>query len=479
MPTRRVRQPHYEDDRVGPVERVDERDILFARADLFRRFPEGSPERDGYYADHPDSRDYDERMAAELALGSNGGDYTALSAASFELAGIVAPDESVDGDPAPEKVELSPEEAARRVKAMARVFGADLVRTGPLRSEWVYSQVGRSFGNASGFEPWGAPIDLSHHTNAVSMGFGMEPDFVATAPEFPTVLATGIAYAIGAHAAVRLARYIRSLGYSARAHHLYNYRVLPVPIAVDCGLGELSRAGFLITRELGLGLRLGTVTTDLPLSHDGPVDVGAQTFCERCEICADYCPSQAIPRGEKTEHNGVRKWKLDEESCYRYWSVVSTDCSICMSTCPWTKPPTWLHRGLTFLATFSGPHQSLMVAAEKLFYGPPDKRDRGRAQGLASLKPTRLRLHMRWLGAAMVVLAGIGLWWGSAGLPLAGAVAPLTPARWTGYLIWLALTLVGTAGVWTFLAERTLRPALVALAVFGTLSMVIGAALVW
>ena len=55
-------------------------------------------------------------------------------------------------------------------------------------------------------------------------------DFVAAAPEFPTVVATSVAYAIGAHAAVRLASYIRSLGYSARAHHVYSYRVLPVPI---------------------------------------------------------------------------------------------------------------------------------------------------------------------------------------------------------------------------------------------------------
>lgn len=250
-----------------------------------------------------------------------------------------------------------------------------------------------------------------------------------------------------------------------------------MPVAVDCGLGELSRAGFLLTKEYGLGVRLGTVTTDLPLAHDGPAGIGVQSFCERCEICAEYCPSQSIPRGAKTECNGVLKWKLDAESCYRYWTAVSTDCSICMSTCPWTKTSTWLHRALTFAATFEGPHQSLMVAAERLFYGRPDKRRRGRTRGMESLRPTRLRLHMRLLAAAMVALAGLGLLWGSAGLPLAAAT--LSPAGWIAYLVWLAWTLTGSAAVWTFLAERTVRPALVALAFFGILFVVIGATLVW
>jgi ferredoxin len=485
--SKRTGRPGYEKDRVGPVERVDERDVLFARADLFRRFEDGSAEREGYYAAHPEAREFDRRNVDELRIGRRGGDYGPLCTGIFELVWAVARDESVDGEPAAERVTLTPEEAARRVKSLARTLGADLVGTGPLRPEWVYSHVGRSFGDAPGFPRWGSPVDLSHHTNAISMGFRMDTDFVATAPEFPTALATGIGYAIGARAAVRLAEDIRSLGYSARAHHVYSYRVLPVPVAVDCGLGELSRAGFLLTREFGLGLRLGTVTTDLPLHHDGPMDIGVQSFCERCEICAAYCPSGAIPRGEKIEYNGVRKWKLDEESCYRYWSVVSTDCSICMSTCPWTKPSTWLHRALTCGATVKGPHQSLMVAAEKLFYGRPDKRDRGRAEGLSSLRPTRLRLHMRLLAVATVVLGALGLWWGSVGLALpaapasgpAGAASSLGPAAWIGYLIWLAWTLLGTATVWTFLAERTARPALVALAVFGLGSAILGAALVW
>jgi len=125
-----------------------------------------------------------------------------------------------------------------------------------------------------------------------------------------------------------------------------------------------------------------------------------------------------------------------------------------------------------------------MVLAEKLFYGRPDKRGRGRREGLVSLRPTRLRAHMRALVAAMVVLACAGLLWGSVGLAGTGSSGvvhgePLTAAGWLGYLFWLAWTLLGTATVWTFLAERTVRPALVALVAFGAVSAVLGAVLVW
>ena len=142
-----------------------------------------------------------------------------------------------------------------------------------------------------------------------------------------------------------------------------------MPVAVDCGLGELSRAGYLLTKEFGLGLRLAIVTTDMPLTHDKPVDIAAQSFCETCKICAEECPIGAIPMGGKVEYNGVKKWKLDEEKCYRYWHAVGTDCGLCMMSCPWTKPSTLFHRTMSELSSVKGPHQTIMTQAHKLFYG--------------------------------------------------------------------------------------------------------------
>jgi reductive dehalogenase len=183
------------------------------------------------------------------------------------------------------------------------------------------------------------------------------------------LLATARGYATGAWISIQLAEYIRMLGYAARAHHLTNYGVLAVPVAVDCGLGELSRAGYLLTREFGLASRLSVVTTDMPLAHDAPVDIGVQSFCEQCQICAQECPVGAIPAGGKVEYNGMRKWKLDEEKCYRYWHAAGTDCGICMMACPWTQPDTLFHRALSRLATRPGLHQGLMARAGRLLYG--------------------------------------------------------------------------------------------------------------
>jgi len=279
------------------------------------------------------------------------------------------------------------ESASKKIKAMARLLGADLAGIGPLRQEWVYSHVGRSFGNRDGFQKTGSPVDLTGHSNAIALGFRMNYDLIQHAPDFPILLATAGGYASGAWVSIQLAQYIRMLGYSARAHHLYNYRVLAVPVAADCGLGELSRAGFLLTKEMGLGLRLAAVTTDMPLDYDSPVDIGAQSFCDSCEICADCCPSGAIPRDKKTEYNGVKKWKLDEKKCYMYWRTAGTDCGLCMAVCPWTKPSNLFHRFMSSLASIKGPHQSLIVKADRQFYG----KSRSRRVPTGAKSPTGAR----------------------------------------------------------------------------------------
>ena len=228
---------------------------------------------------------------------------------------------------------LSPIVAATKVKAFARLLGADLVGIGPLRQAYVYTNIGRTFYG----QTYGEPITLAH-PNAISLGIRMNvAGLNRTSPGFPAVLESAVAYAKGALMAVQPAAYIRGLGFAARAHHLRNYQVLSVPVAVDGGLGELSRCGFLISREFGNCLRLATVTTDLPLALDRPVDLGVQRFCGECVACARACPAGAIPQGAKTVVRGVRKWALDAERCYRYWHEVGSDCGICISVCPWSR----------------------------------------------------------------------------------------------------------------------------------------------
>jgi ferredoxin len=369
MPREKTDLPTYCKDITGNIKQWDERDVIFARTDLFRYFGTKSREYKSYYEAHTDIKGYDTRVNNIPGLGKSGGVDTPMFEAQFETVSKIAPEAFVDGEPCRDKAVIPPERASKKIKAMARLLGADLAGTGPLRQEWVYSHVGRSFGNRDGFQKWGSPVDLTGHPNAIALGFRMNYDLIQYAPDFPILLATAAGYALGAWVSIQLAQYIRMLGYSARAHHLYNYRVLAVPVAADCGLGELSRAGFLMTKEMGLGLRLAAVTTDMPLDHDRPVDIGAQSFCDSCEICADFCPSGAIPRGKKTGYNGIKKWKLDEKKCYMYWHTAGTDCGLCMAACPWTKPSNLFHRFMSSLASKKGPHQSLMIKADRLFYG--------------------------------------------------------------------------------------------------------------
>jgi epoxyqueuosine reductase QueG len=125
----------------------------------------------------------------------------------------------------------------------------------------------------------------------------------------------------------------------------------------------------MLTKELGSALKMATVTTDLPLIYDPPVDIGAEEFCQDCKICAENCPSAAIPFGDKKVVRGVKKWAINSQACFKIWRETGTDCGVCIAACPWTKPRTAFHRLAAALATRKRKAGWWMSRAEKLFYG--------------------------------------------------------------------------------------------------------------
>jgi len=378
-----VDKPTYEV--VGPLERFDERDAVFAREQMIP----GSPEERAYHVMHPELVGVDRRLAAftkgRADARSQEEDWmgAAFYSATFGPVAALAQPDMVDGPVSPQKVEGEPAEMARRVKKLARYLGADLVRIGPLNPAWVYSHRGRRpffegyranpplfVGIPDGYRDvkWGAPIEIPHQY-AISMAFAQDNRLMRTNPSPVSNLEVGQVYARSALASVQLARYIRALGYSARAHHLRNYGVLVVPVAVDAGLGELARSGYLITKELGLNFRLACVTTDLPIALDRPVDLGIQDFCQKCLKCAENCPPRAIPRGDKVVVRGVRKWKLDDVKCLLYWRQIGSACAICQVVCPWSKPRTLFHRFVAEIAIRVPAARRFLVWADDLVYG--------------------------------------------------------------------------------------------------------------
>ena len=249
------------------------------------------------------------------------------------------------------------------IKKRAVEMGADGVGIANLNPMFVYSHVGR------GPEEWGQPIENGHRYAVV---FLLEMDYgsVECAPDLPIVEETARRYLKAAQISIELAGYIRSLGYPARAHIAgSNYQIMLPPVACDAGLGELGRIGYLVSPRFGARIRLGAVTTDLPMVPDQPVSFGLQDFCDKCLKCATSCPSGAIPRGLPTVVRGVKKWPLNVEQCLRYWRLIGTDCGLCMKVCPYSHPPTLVHNIVRAGVRRSAFARTISIWGDDLFYG--------------------------------------------------------------------------------------------------------------
>jgi len=313
--------------------------------------------------DHQEPDDASRKKPGLLSPGAAYTDpqHSAAADASFFLTRALR--EAVNGPVAEEKTKNSPEDLTRTVKYLADFYGAVDCGITILKSCHLYSHIGRGSGE------YGAPVLLNHK---YGIAFTVEMDFQMTgsAPYPPTTMETGKQYVESARIAVQLAAAIRSLGYPARAHIDGNYRVIAPLVARDAGLGDIGRIGLLMTPRQGPRVRVGVVTTDLPLIPDQfQPDESLIDFCGICKKCADNCPSQSIPDGTRKEANGVLRWKINPESCYHYWTIIGTDCGRCMAVCPYSHPDNWAHnlvrRGISKSYTF----RRAALVMDDFFYG--------------------------------------------------------------------------------------------------------------
>jgi reductive dehalogenase len=146
-----------------------------------------------------------------------------------------------------------------------------------------------------------------------------------------------------------IANYVRRLGWDASAQYgpsfVNRYTVLLPPLLLAAGIGEVSRAGIILNPFLGLAFKAAVVLTDMPLVPDLPIDFRLQKFCQNCKICAEACPSKAIPIGDKVMYNGYETWKLNTQRCasFNFTNKKGTMCNACVKSCPWSNPMTWPH----------------------------------------------------------------------------------------------------------------------------------------
>jgi len=364
---------------VGNVERFDESRHVFARN---RTLIPGSDPYKAFYQKHPELEAGDAaRREKGGPLGHPGtvdrphdGSNVAATFASLSLCMWLSTLDKVKPQAHPvckgRTIELSPEEASIRVKGFAKSIGAALVGISEINPLWVFSHKGEIF--HENWEDWGKPLKADHKY-AIVCAEEMNFKMIGSAPHTPTVMESMGAYARGAFIAAQLANFVANLGYSATANQLRYYEELLVPLAVDAGLGEAGRLGYLLTKKYGPRVRLSAVTTNLPLVPDKPIDIGVEDFCRICKKCAVGCPSKSIPLDDQKEVNGTLRWKLNSETCFDYWGKVGTDCNVCMKVCPWSHANTMPHQLIKWLVSRNSISRRLFAVMDDIFYGKRPK----------------------------------------------------------------------------------------------------------
>jgi epoxyqueuosine reductase len=135
---------------------------------------------------------------------------------------------------------------------------------------------------------------------------------------------------------------LRISGYLEEAGH----RAFPVPssqivdwgrfsghvshkaVARLAGLGWIGRNNLLVNPDHGSRVRYGSVLTDLPLPHDGPITES----CGRCRRCISACPGGAI--GETPADFDLAKCVETMDRLRKPGNIGSRICGLCVRACP-------------------------------------------------------------------------------------------------------------------------------------------------
>jgi len=354
-----------------PVQRIHEADIVLSR----RLLHPGTEAYESYYENHPELRLTDDRSRKTPGLLSKhsqlyqSGTYAAGSA-NFEiikfLRGITHGTAASKADPSGsfpgESGKLDPEKTARFITRWLKRTGAHSVGFTPLQTYHLYSHKGR------GEDP-GSPI-FKKHENAIALTVEMEHRMMQSAPQGTAVMESSERYLQSGVLALKLAAWIRELGYEAIAHIDGKYELICPLVAVDAGLGTIGRMGLLMTPRLGPRVRISVVTTNMPVSFSQcQPDRTTLHFCHHCKKCASVCPSAAISAGHREFIDGAERWKMNSEKCYHYWTTSGTDCGRCLAACPYSHPDNLFHRFIRWGIKNNLLFRHLAIKLDDLFYG--------------------------------------------------------------------------------------------------------------
>jgi len=294
-----------------------------------------------------------------------------LSAAQKDVIDHIALIEakSTAGKKAP--IPYEPEILTRHIKAVGYFFKAEVMGACKVPASAYYSH-----------DKSGNPIDVRYE-NAIIIVMGKESHAVH-ASSGRDWLGDPISFQAYQHLGTvseTIANYIRRLGWDASPQYgpsfVNRYSVLLPPLLIAAGIGEVSRVGIVLNPFLGLGYKAAAVLTDMPIIPDTPIDFDLQNFCQNCKICAENCPSRAIPTGDKVMYNGYETWKLNVKRCasFNFNNKKGTMCNRCVKSCPWTNPTTWPHNLVRKMVMHSRLAQRIAVRAAYLLDPGKDRPD--------------------------------------------------------------------------------------------------------
>ena len=225
-----------------------------------------------------------------------------------------------DGPINPVRTEFSsPAEAAAVIKAYALEAGADIVGLCTIDPSDIYR---------------GKVVTEKF---AIAVGQRMLWRAFQTVPSQESAIECVRVYHTLGESIIRLAAYIRSLGYACKVEHpIGDSDILHIPIGLKAGFGELGRHGSIIHPTLGPLFRMGSVICSLEMACDTPVDVGIGKFCDSCRACRIYCPAKAIPDERDPSAGkdfiGMDRYVVDTGKCFPYFGSHYY-CSACLPVC--------------------------------------------------------------------------------------------------------------------------------------------------
>jgi len=323
-----------------PLNRIDERDTMFSRKEL----KEGTDRFEEYYKNNPDKKILDDNFRSRPGLlkpGSTQYNPFQFAAADSSFETIAELHSMVDGEPLENPVKIKVDEITEFIKKWSLKLGAKDCGVTELQDYHLYTTGGRG-------ERYGKPV-LNNHKYAIAFTTEMNKRMIQSAPTGSIVMESAQQYLDSGTVAIQVAKFIRNLGYSARAHIDGSYQVVCPLVARDAGLGEIGRMGLLMTPRLGPRVRISVVTTDLPLLIDNrKPDYSATDFCRMCKKCAVACPSKAISFEDKKDIDSVKRWQINSEACYTLWCTFGTDCGRCIAVCPYSHPDNLFHNIIRF-----------------------------------------------------------------------------------------------------------------------------------